>query len=39
MLYGEIDGLPEQNIEPVTFRAISLDLDADIPDERFILEN
>ncbi len=39
MLYGEIDGLPEQNIEPVTIRATTLDLEADIPDERFTIAN
>ena len=39
MLYGEIDGHPGENIKPITIRATDLQVDADIPDERFTLVN
>lgn len=39
MLFGEIDGHPEQNIKPITIRATDLQVDVDIPDERFVLGN
>ena len=38
-LFAIVAGLPEQNIEPVTIRATTLDLEADIPDERFTIAN
>ncbi len=39
MLYGEIQGAPDKRIEPVVMRAVSLQTDVPVPEEKFMLED